>query len=364
MSSFSKLAGSNGVPFGVVEFANKPDPFTGDDMNLVKSLAALVGLCLDMRDMETISEHGNVEFEMERWIDTSERQEAVIPAKLAPVTAERIELKSLQFNIHNWQGMNLFKAVFVLFDSFNLMKTFNIASETLFSFLYALREKHNDVAHHNWQHAVDVLQTVSYICSVTDISERITQHDILALFIAALCQDLGHRGYGAAAVQTKTKPENERHSALTVTLLSDSNTNLLKNVGEEDAKSVWDLILRLISGTDMTYHYRLVDGANKLEEVNWCDHEQKVLAFMMILKGAVVGFMSKEARICDRTILMIQKEIAPDQTEDQQMKQVMAFGSLVAGPLFYAASSIISGMKIMEDGYRTNMERRKQTLYP
>jgi GAF domain-containing protein len=59
------IINSTGHVFGVAEIANKNDPFTDDDIRVMKSFGELITLCLDRRNMEEISDHGNVEFEMD-----------------------------------------------------------------------------------------------------------------------------------------------------------------------------------------------------------------------------------------------------------------------------------------------------------
>ncbi|OHT07755.1 hypothetical protein TRFO_23941 [Tritrichomonas foetus] len=63
--------------FGVLEATNKKngEHYSAKDINVLRSVATLVALSLENRSMDAISEYGNAEFEIDKWVEEVEKPE-------------------------------------------------------------------------------------------------------------------------------------------------------------------------------------------------------------------------------------------------------------------------------------------------
>jgi GAF domain-containing protein len=383
------IVNHDGSAVGVVEIANKSGPFTSDEINAMKSFGGLVALSLGNRDMSEISEHGNVEFEMDRWIEPLEKVEVHVPQKLCLMTAERMEVDSLKFECADCPKVDLFKAIFWIFAG-GLLTEFAIKSETMFSFLYSIRETYLDIRHHNWVHAVDVFHFVHMLAVYCRLDVHITKLDLLCLYIAALCQDAGHQGYSPATVardELSTEvlnkgqsAESVRHCAVLVNVLAVKENNILKNVPVDKVKNAWDLILRLMMGTDMASHFQAMKAAKEFHNVNWKEYTQQVLALTLLLKMATVGFMFKDVNTCIAHLSDVRVELGLDRPfgpeedlfggqqkfppEIRRKKEILAFGHLIVAPLARAAAQLMDGVRPLSDKFQGHIKDWILELYP
>jgi hypothetical protein len=384
------IINQNGDVFGVVEVANKIEPFSGEEINAVKSFGALIALVLENRDLEGVSDYGNVEFEMDRWIDPLEREGIQIPQRLLLLTAERIRVKELKFEASQWTKVELFKVIYYIFSSGYLLTEFQITSETMFSFIYSVRETYMDIPHHNWVHAVDVLHFVHMLAIYCKLENRITKVDLLCLYIAALCQDAGHQGSSPAVLAQNEltsdllnqgqSAESSRHCAKVVNILAIPGNNILKNVPNDKLRTAWDLILRLITGTDMSNHFSVLWSAQKLSTLDWKDYGNMVIGLTLILKLATIGFMYKDGETCESHLGNVRRELELDQPVDpeedlfgpapkippalRRKKEILAFGQLIARPLIETASCLLEGLTPLVTNFQAHMTDWMLDLYP
>lgn len=270
------------------------------------------------------------------------------------------------------------------------MKEFTIRSETMFSFLYAVRETYLDIPYHNWVHAVDVLHFVHRLAVYCKLDMHITKLDLLCLYIAALCQDAGHQGYSPAIVaqhELSTEvlnkgqsAESARHCAVLVNVLAAKQNDILRNVPPDKVRNAWDLILRLIMGTDMASHFTIMKAAKDLHSVNWKDYTQMVLALTLLLKMATMGFMFKDVESCNAHLRDVRVELGLDTPFDaeedlfgvqpkippeiRRKKEILAFGQLIVAPLAQAAARLMDGVKPLTDKFQGHMDAWTVELYP
>jgi GAF domain-containing protein len=381
------IVSQSGDVFGVVEAANKPEPFSKDEIVGMKSFGALIALALDNRDLTGISEHGNVSFEMDRWIDEPEKPECTIPARLQLMTAQRMELVSSRFDAAKWPGIGLFQAVFCIFSQSGLMSEFQISAETLFSFIYALRETYSEIPFHNWPRAVNILQFVHVTITIGKLENLLSKADIASLYIAALCQDAGYTADGdgpadaANALLGNTQSaSSSRHCAVTVTLLSATQNNILKKMRPEYSRIAWDLILRLIVATDMANHWTYMASLRSFQTIFWADYSQKGFALTMLLKCATLWFMTRDPEIAESRLLAIREELGLDPVvsareelfgpppkwpiEVRIMKDNLAFATIIVLPLFVETARLIGAVKPIVEQCEAITATWKLTLYP
>jgi hypothetical protein len=78
----------------------------------------------------------------------------------------------------------------VIFEDMGLLSTFNIPPDTMFSFLDKLYQNYNPLnPYHNFFHATDVTQTVFLMLKKLNASDFLSNVEIFALLVAAICHD-------------------------------------------------------------------------------------------------------------------------------------------------------------------------------
>lgn len=82
-----------------------------------------------------------------------------------------------------------------IFGELGLMRSFQIADARLHAFVEEASNRYNkDVPYHNFHHAWSVLHACYLTISTTAAIDSVTLEDTLALFVAAICHDVGHQG--------------------------------------------------------------------------------------------------------------------------------------------------------------------------
>jgi hypothetical protein len=100
----------------------------------------------------------------------------------------------------------------------------------------------------------------------------------------------------------------------------------------------------------------------------------------MLLKSATIGFMTKEEEVCETHLMALREELTLDPVlsgeeelfgpppkwplEVKQMKDNLAFGTIIALPTFLATSKLIDGMRGLIEMCEEHIARWKLTLYP
>lgn len=186
------------------------------------------------------------------------------------------ELNSLDLemqNIKNW-NLSAFEVieplmyVRLMFLDFNLMSTFKIQPNTFHRFVVKVKENYLENPFHNFFHAFTVLHSSYMLMSIPKVFEIFNPQEIFAVLIAALCHDLGHRGYTntfeinslsdlSIRYNDKSVLENH-HTSLAFQLLQESDSNILSGVPKETFFYIRKIIIESILSTDMMKHFPLI----------------------------------------------------------------------------------------------------------
>lgn len=161
-----------------------------------------------------------------------------------------------------------------IFQEMHVIEQFDIDEKKLRKWLQKVRAQYNKNPFHNFRHAVTVLHT-TYLMLTTVATDFITEVELLAMLIAALCHDLDHNGLTnafhvnsrselALVYNDKSVLENH-HAHITFEILLEKSCNIVENLEETEFKRLREIIINCILNTDMaTHHTQLA----KLEEIN------------------------------------------------------------------------------------------------
>ncbi len=80
--------------------------------------------------------------------------------------------------------------VVVMFEDLGLISNLQIPLDTMYSFLEKLYQNYNPLnPYHNFYHATDVMQTVFLMLKKLKANEFMSNIEIFALMVAAICHD-------------------------------------------------------------------------------------------------------------------------------------------------------------------------------
>jgi hypothetical protein len=109
------------------------------------------------------------------------------------------ELFEWRFSALDHDPDTLMKYAHTMFHELDLMTHFKISDSRLLEFTKEVVSRYRtDVPYHNFHHAFTVLHAVFLTLTKTAAIDCITIEDALALFVAAFCHDMGHRGMNNA----------------------------------------------------------------------------------------------------------------------------------------------------------------------
>ncbi|OHS97428.1 3'5'-cyclic nucleotide phosphodiesterase family protein [Tritrichomonas foetus] len=393
----------SGRAFGIVEIANKDGNFTGGDIENIRSLCKLISVSFENKKIKEIAAQGNVLFETNRWIDELEKPESRIPEKLKLLTKQQLEVCDLYFDCLSYDVSELYKIIFYIFDELSLLTVFNISSEKLFSFLYDVRESYGDHPYHGWAHAVDALQFVFFVIITTKLNNRMNSSEILGLCIAALCHNSGY-DERAVTFNIATEILHQGKSSvcatrcsLIISILSKRDSNILKNLKEDELKATWGVIVKLIIGQDPFYHFQLIDSikgfiqARQKENeklnlhshlIEWNHETQKIAALILLLKAAIISHIVRPDNISEKWQIRAREEMRLDkqyekdddflvslkklnrEKQTRRMIDTLAFGNLIAIPVFKLLSTIMPQLNLITESGEANIQKCRDFLYP
>jgi hypothetical protein len=265
------------------------------------------------------------------------------------------------------------------------------------------------VPYHNFAHAADVFQMTYFLSSLPDVKCNLHKLDLLALYIAAICHDIGHTGTNNAFhVATKSKlalryheraPLENHHAAYTSRILAHASSNILDHLAEEEQARVRRSVVELILATDMATHKsrldafcstfplrrgeREGDGEGNEQEANAdadagelgarlvCKTDEEALLLMtMVLNMSDISNVCRPLSIATKWTQMVAEEffqqgdrqealglpVAPMNSRRLSTSQslVLGFLNFVAKPFFREATARIPGAACMYESLLQN----------
>ena len=304
---------ADGKAIGVAEMVNKKDgAYTQEDLKLLESFATFAALLLEKRKLIDITEKGFAQIEMVKWVGEFERNTYETPVKLRLPDEKQKLIRSLDFFAIDWNGIGLFKVAFFIFKDFDLLQTFQISNDLFFRFLFKLRDSYNEPPYHNWIHAIDVLQYISYQVRITNSQQILTKFELLAVCVAALCHDAGHQGFNnqfnvnaqtPLGILFKDQSVMETfHCTVAIRILSQPDTNLFHSLNNEQLITIWKWIIHLILATDMAKHFKLIKQGNDALDagvINLKEEQYRLMVMELIMKVSDISNVSRPFKLAD-----------------------------------------------------------------
>jgi cAMP-specific phosphodiesterase 4 len=180
-------------------------------------------------------------------------------------------LDVLELQLEKGGMMNLVNLVlWIFFDSrIGSETTRKITKlDTFNNFHGKVRGKYRDLPYHSYTHACDVLYTVYRELMLTHAFEWLSDSEMYALLVAALCHDMGHPGLNnaflveskdALAIRYNDKsPLENMHCAELFDLCNAGDSDIFRQLEKDKMREVRKICIATILHTDMEHHFEMV----------------------------------------------------------------------------------------------------------
>jgi len=192
----------------------------------------------------------------------------------ALISSAQATVISKDFNIHKFYLKNQSDSFLILTTAiFKNEELFDLFEANIFqfnNFIDNIRKGYQQVPYHNEKHGIDVCVSVyHFIHYAENFREKmkVDSLEIMSLFLAALCHDMGHPGYNntfhmnslssyAITYNDKSVLENY-HSAESMKILLRDECNFLESFDKPDFKKFRKFFIESILATDMTFHAKV-----------------------------------------------------------------------------------------------------------
>eukprot|EP00741_Cyanophora_paradoxa_P008317 tig00001292_g8046.t1 len=208
------------------------------------------------------------------------------------------DTRSWSFNCFDFTEDQLLSQIQDMFDSLNLLETFNIPRKNFQRFLVEIRDLYRSSnAYHNFIHAFDVTQATYTMLTTNEAARFLQPIDVYALLVSAVCHDCDHPGLNntyqvnagtalAEAYNDQAVLENH-HIATGLRLIKRPDCDILSPLSPEERRHFRKMFIHSILCTDMSKHV---------------EHTQKLSCRTMALKEKSFG-TGAEVSLEDRLLL-------------------------------------------------------------
>jgi hypothetical protein len=166
-----------------------------ENLELLDSFATFASISLENSELEQIIQFGSIGLKLMQWFSKEELKHYSVPKKILLPRKNHKTIFNIDFDSIQWDEIGSFKVLWAIFNYFDLFKTFKITNEKFFHFIYTISHKYDNVPYHNWKHAVDVTQFISYELIASGMENVFTKFEIFGLLVAAICHDANHNGF-------------------------------------------------------------------------------------------------------------------------------------------------------------------------
>ncbi|CAG9332212.1 CHK1_7 [Blepharisma stoltei] len=223
--------------------------------------------------------------------------------------------------VYNATGHSIFILSKYLFDNFHIKQEFLIPDKFIENYFKSLESKYNSVPYHNACHASDMLHSLLYFITQSNIIKQISTLDLLTCIIAADGHDVGHPGVtNRFLVNTKDElaiKYNDvsvlemMHCATIFEVMRYYDHNIIANLNNEEWVYCRKLIIEMVLTTDMSKHFELLGRfrtRTALNDISLDSDEDKGLVFSIGIKCADIGHSAKPIELHEKWTILLCEE--------------------------------------------------------
>ncbi|CAM4869958.1 unnamed protein product [Rotaria socialis] len=223
-------------------------------------------------------------------------------------------LDTMQQTINEWtfdvfsvneftNGQCLRYVGFELMQRYNLPNKLHISINALQNFLEQMESgysKHRN-PYHNLIHAADVLQTTYQIIYNSGLMNWLNDHELFAMFIAAIIHDFEHTGTSnnfhiqsrsdTALIYNDRAVLENHHVSAAFRLMRIDDYNILSEFSSDEFKNFRHLVIEMVLATDMSSHFTQLKTMKSL--LSMPENIEKSKALALILHSADISHPGK-----------------------------------------------------------------------
>lgn len=385
------LSTNDGVMIGAMQMYTK-QKVMNEDFKLLDCFAVFSAVALERERLKKIAELGETEAEVMRLFDNEERNKTTVPKRLSIPESKMDTIYSINFDAPRWDGIGHFKVLIEIFDHWEIFNTFNIPTDKFFRFIKEISDTYKKVPYHNWRHAVDVTQFISYQVRTSRLDKVLTRLELFCLLVAGICHDANHDGFTNVFNEKTETPlgilfKNQsvmetHHCQVAIGVISKEECNIFSCFESEEYKKIWSIIISLILSTDMAKHHSFLQEANKRMDEGPLDSnspEDRYLMMELLLKCADISNVSRPFELankwCDvlceeffrqgdleKTAGMEYTSPLNDRAHLDKPKSQIGFYSFVCLPLYQTCARAIPALQVNVDQIQSNLEEWKRRI--
>eukprot|EP01029_Cantina_marsupialis_P018794 TRINITY_DN4335_c0_g1_i1.p1 TRINITY_DN4335_c0_g1~~TRINITY_DN4335_c0_g1_i1.p1 ORF type:complete len:462 (+),score=92.11 TRINITY_DN4335_c0_g1_i1:93-1478(+) len=261
-------------------------------------------------------------------------------------------------NLFDIPERNLEPLVNHMFSKVNMAEILNCSEKAIAVFISKVRAQYTSTLYHNFRHCVDVVRFIFFVVKVGNVNKHFTQQEVVALLLAGLCHDIGHKGlnnnflinnndemvkkFGKGSVLEKM---HVRKTFEILDELVDTPFDIFVNLTEEETTHIRSFIETSILATDMAFHSKILGdftkaqskGIYKSEKPEDLSREHSDLLASMIIKSADISNVTRKCGIIWTDVLT--KEFIAQGIQEEKLNLPVSPGCDVNQSLIEQAKS-------------------------
>ncbi|CAF0835025.1 unnamed protein product [Adineta ricciae] len=192
---------------------------------------------------------------------------------------------------------------FELMQRYNLPNKLHISITALQNFLEQMESGYSKYRnpYHNLIHAADVLQTTYQIIYNSGLMNWLSDHELFAMFIAAIVHDFEHTGTSnnfhiqsrsdVALIYNDRAVLENHHVSAAFRLMRIDDYNILSEFSADEYKNFRHLVIEMVLATDMSSHFAQLKTMKSL--LSMPENIEKSKALALVLHSADISHPGK-----------------------------------------------------------------------
>lgn len=267
------------------------------------------------------------------------------------------DFNSYNFNSTSLSDVQQINYLLTMIDSLGITEALKTDLASVSNTLIQIQAKFNYLPYHNFSQAFTSFHFLYTMYQNASLSKIFKPMETAALFLAALCHDIDHKGYESAYhIQMNTSlsysygihsPMERCHAATASDVLSKSPLNVSLT------QEFWNLFVNGIISTDLTRSKELIHDINEISPFDQENKDHRFLLFKLLLVISDFAYYYKPFDIVKIGAEALDKETKPMKEAMQEVagfmpENEMNFGKDFVIPLTSVLIKLLPSLSILE----------------
>eukprot|EP00002_Diphylleia_rotans_P040138 TRINITY_DN9462_c0_g1_i1.p1 TRINITY_DN9462_c0_g1~~TRINITY_DN9462_c0_g1_i1.p1 ORF type:complete len:1162 (+),score=253.04 TRINITY_DN9462_c0_g1_i1:407-3892(+) len=282
-------------------------------------------------------------------------------------------LRGYNFNPFQYNELQLVHLSVNMAQQLGVFESFEMNEAQLAIFFNDVRLNYQKNPYHSFIHAFDVVQTCFAIVINTELINKLTPLEKLAMLMAGMCHDLDHPGLNnnfhilcqsdLALIYNDASVLENHHASLMFRLLRCRNGPILGAFSPEERTEFRKIVIQSILGTDMAVHFAHMEKFSNMCKSTTLDQitgDQRRFLIANVVHIADISNPSKNWDLCKVWSDFVLEEflnqgdkekensfpISPfmDRDKVDQVKMSLGFIDFIVRPIFASLRDLLHGV--------------------